>query len=432
MLLYFVILTVLAMFSIICLFAPRVCRSAGLFCALALILFAGLRFETGYDWDAYGDFLNYLGSFWTLACQGYDKLPIDAEFLYLVLNQVVVQLGGSFSHLVFVVSAFSILSMSFVVQKISLSFPQVATCYFGICFLMGQFVMLRQALASGFVLLGLYFLGLNRLLCALLLMMVAVGFHVSALLYLPIFFLVYITPSVGVICVFIFIGLFLVLFRVPMYFYIVKFFIEVMPDWIAYKLHFYLRIPQSEISIGSFGILSLMVVILGLLLIKSDETERASRIFRIGVWVGFIQVCFHLYFFGMPMFWSRIILVSLPITLATIFGLAWYRVKPERDKLLIYLVALGISASSLFYFLNRPAALPFLPYFSHVHSFLGYKSDGKLRLEEVKKLGTLGGDRRSFGFDLSNDLIVSSPGGILPLVEYLPVGAQQVRRFYCE
>ncbi|WP_079553336.1 EpsG family protein [Vreelandella subglaciescola] len=146
----------------------------GLF-ALAI----GLRFEVGGDWFA------YLGYLYRAAGMSLIEVLLHGDPGYYLLNWVVAQLGG---NIYWVNLACGAILMTGVVafarrQPLPWLALLVAVPYLIIVVGMGYS---RQAVALGFVLLGLVALGDSRLRVFVVWVMIGAAFHKSAVLILPV------------------------------------------------------------------------------------------------------------------------------------------------------------------------------------------------------------------------------------------------------
>ena len=114
---------------------------------LMLIGIAGLRYETGGDWDVY---TRLFLKFPDLESLRYNPLLIHnkhAEEGFILLCAIIKSLGGTIQTLFFVVTAFNITLIASVLPKYT-KYPVLALlCYYCILYFNLEMIFIRQAIA---------------------------------------------------------------------------------------------------------------------------------------------------------------------------------------------------------------------------------------------------------------------------------------------
>ena len=147
-------------------------------------LFAGLRFETGYDWYAYELFFNAVDDLLSIYKNAYLLVGYSFEPGYSLVNSAVKTMGGGLA-LVFLIAA-CIHSVAFGVFacKYSKRPMLVMLGYVSVCYLVGQFIMIRFAVAAGLMLLTFSCIHQRKFFSAIILFFLALSFHISVLIFL--------------------------------------------------------------------------------------------------------------------------------------------------------------------------------------------------------------------------------------------------------
>jgi len=156
--------------------------------ALILIAIAGLRYETGGDWESYGDIFNGLPPLSRLL--GQPKLlttqPVEEGFTLLCAS--IKALGGTIQHLFFVVTTINITLICAALPKYT-KYPVVALfCYYGILYFQLEMVYIRQATAVALCFFALQYIKPKQIGRYMLLVVLACTFHRVAVLMIPLYF----------------------------------------------------------------------------------------------------------------------------------------------------------------------------------------------------------------------------------------------------
>lgn len=156
--------------------------------ALLLIGIAGLRYETGGDWDSYTTLFSQFPSLPQLL--GHPKLFAEqmTEEGFTLLNAVVKHLGGTVQHLFFVVTTLNITLITLALRRYT-QYPVVALlCYYGILYFQLEMIYIRQATAVALCFFALQYIQPRKLLPYLLFVLLACTFHRVAVLMIPLYF----------------------------------------------------------------------------------------------------------------------------------------------------------------------------------------------------------------------------------------------------
>lgn len=181
-----------------------------LFVALTLIVFAGIR-NTRLGVDLW----NYENSFhWRSDLSIIEVIAsIDKERLYHVFAWIVSRFTHNFSCHLLIVATISIIPIVFFIRKYSKIRWLSVWLYVCMGFYTFGFSALRQSMAIGLTVFSLYFIEENSYKKAAFTFLIAFGFHMSAILCIPFFFLNKIKVNRTIMMAIPMLAAFVVLFR---------------------------------------------------------------------------------------------------------------------------------------------------------------------------------------------------------------------------
>ena len=156
--------------------------------ALMLIGIAGLRYETGGDWDIYKTLFDYYPSFGYLLKHPVALMELSTEEGFVLLATFIKASGGTIQHLFFFVTSLNILLLTIALHQYT-KYPVVALmCYFGILYLQLEMIYIRQATAVALCFFALQFIPKGRILPYMICVLLACTFHRVAVLMIPLYF----------------------------------------------------------------------------------------------------------------------------------------------------------------------------------------------------------------------------------------------------
>lgn len=145
-----------------------------------LILLAGFRYRTGYDYISYNNFFNRLTHFKNI----FDG-SIDAEPGYLLFNYLIKNLGLNFSSFVLMFSIVSLVLLGFFIEK-SYPVPMLPlTYYYSRFFLVRDMGQIRSSIVSIFFLLSLPYFKERDTLKIIIISLIGALFHSVSLFIIP-------------------------------------------------------------------------------------------------------------------------------------------------------------------------------------------------------------------------------------------------------
>ena len=156
--------------------------------AILLICIAGLRYETGGDWDTYAALFQEFPNFSLLIGRPAIFADIPVEEGFVLLSALVKSLGGTVQHLFFVVTLINITLITCALHKYT-KYPVVALlCYYGILYFQLEMIYIRQATAVALCFFALQYIRPKKIIPYMLLILLACTFHRVAALMIPLYF----------------------------------------------------------------------------------------------------------------------------------------------------------------------------------------------------------------------------------------------------
>lgn len=156
--------------------------------AILLIGIAGLRYETGGDWDIYTNLFGSFPPFSRLIGHPADLFHQHVEEGFVLLCAFIKSMGGTVQHLFFVVTTINILLIVCALPKYT-KYPVVALlCYYGILYFQLEMIYIRQATAVALCFFALQFISKHKIWPYMLIILLACTFHRVAALMIPLYF----------------------------------------------------------------------------------------------------------------------------------------------------------------------------------------------------------------------------------------------------
>jgi hypothetical protein len=170
----------------------------GLIFTIFLSIFAFVRYETGYDYDAYRLIYDQSISL------GFNELQVEP--IYHGINYILRFAGIPFLGFLIVYTALSIIPKIVLIYSTSTYLMLSMLVYYVNCFIMYDFGVLRQAVAISLCAFACSYALNRRPWMFVLLIVVAMGFHVTAIVFLPFYFLARLRLNYRMIIIFVVVG----------------------------------------------------------------------------------------------------------------------------------------------------------------------------------------------------------------------------------
>lgn len=353
--------------------------------ALLLIGIAGLRYETGGDWDSYTELFGMYPPFSRLIGHPVELWEQQTEEGFTLLCAFVKSMGGTVQHLFFVVSAINITLITVALQKYT-KYPVVALlCYYGILYFNLEMIYIRQATAVALCFFALQYLRSHELWKYMLIIVLACTFHRVAALMIPLYFLLDRTLPIWIYLTVIGVGAVLMLIGIP---WIQTIFLTVA-GWLgenyAEKAEAYTEEAMFAVNRGlSIGFVLNLAMLIVVMFFKKKIDELPYGTIMLNMFA--LSLVLYYYCFELVEVSNRVrlffyigIIALLPMVLEVL--------PLFLEKMLgLIVVTLYCFSFSRGIFLEAPQAAAYNPY----QNYIEYKihprpSTGKQRLEQSKK-----------------------------------------------
>ena len=353
--------------------------------AIMLICIAGLRYETGGDWDTYTMLFKHFPTFSQLIGRPAVFADVPVEEGFVLLSAFIKSLGGTVQHLFFVVTTINILLITSALHKYT-KYPVMALlCYYCILYFQLEMIYIRQATAVALCFFALQYIEPRRIVPYLVFILLACTFHRVAALMIPLYFIMHRRIPSWVYLTAVGVGAVLMLAGIP---WIQNIFLTVA-GWLgenyANKAETYTENAMFAVNRGlSIGYVLNLAMLVVLMFFKKQIDERPHGTVMLNMFAASLLLyyyCFELVEVSnrVRLFFLIGIIALLPMVLEAL------PLFIERLAGLI-IIALYCFSFSRGIFLEVPQAAAYNPY----QNYIEYKihprpSTGKQRLEQSKK-----------------------------------------------
>ena len=237
------------------------------FSIILLIGFLGLRGFIGWDWWAY--------------YPSYNNLPsgFNYEIGYEIWSNIFYKIGLSYHHFTFINTVADILILAYVLKKYS-KYPIFSMFLFlavqGLSF---EVDLLRNAKAVLLFIISIQFIKERKLIPFLILNILGMTFHISSIIYLPMYFILNRNYSRKIILPLIILGNIYYLFDTKLFIHILEYMSSVLPAAVGGKITSYLSIiPQNyKLPIGTLYFERLVTFIMVFFFLHKEKNHREKE-----------------------------------------------------------------------------------------------------------------------------------------------------------
>ena len=237
------------------------------FSIILLIGFLGLRGFIGWDWWAY--------------YPSYNNLPngFNYEIGYEIWSNIFYKIGLSYHHFTFINTVADILILAYVLKKYS-KYPIFSMFLFlavqGLSF---EVDLLRNAKAVLLFIISIQFIKERKLIPFLILNILGMTFHMSSVIYLPMYFILNRNYSRKIILPLIILGNIYYIFDTKIFIHILEYMSSVLPAAVGGKITSYLSIiPQNyKLPIGTLYFERLVTFIMVFFFLHKEKNHREKE-----------------------------------------------------------------------------------------------------------------------------------------------------------
>lgn len=232
-----------------------------------LIGFLGLRGFIGWDWWAY--------------YPSYNNLPngFNYEIGYEIWSNIFYKIGLSYHHFTFINTVADILILAYVLKKYS-KYPIFSMFLFlavqGLSF---EVDLLRNAKTVLLFIISIQFIKERKLIPFLILNILGMTFHMSSVIYLPMYFILNRNYSRKIILPLIILGNIYYLFDTKLFIHILEYMSSVLPAAVGGKITSYLSIiPQNyKLPVGTLYFERLVTFIMVFFFLHKEKNHREKE-----------------------------------------------------------------------------------------------------------------------------------------------------------
>lgn len=353
--------------------------------AIMLICIAGLRYETGGDWDTYTLLFNKFPPFSRLIGRPAEFADISVEEGFVLLCAFVKSLGGTVQHLFFVVTFINITLIACAAGKYT-KYPVVALlCYYGILYFNLEMIYIRQAMAVSLCFFALQYIPSKRIIPYMVIVLLACTFHRVAALMIPLYFLLNIKLPSWVYLAVVGVGAVMMLANIP---WIQTIFLTIA-GWLgenyADKAETYTENAMFAVNRGlSLGFILNLAIFVVIIFFKDKLDALPYGTIMLNMFFG--SLVLYYYCFELVEVSNRVrlfFLIGIIALLPMVLEVLPLFLERLAGLLVVMLYCFSFSRGI---FLESPQAAAYNPY----QNYIEYKihprpSTGKQRLEQSKK-----------------------------------------------
>ena len=237
------------------------------FSIILLIGFLGLRGFIGWDWWAY--------------YPSYNNLPggFNYEIGYEIWSNIFYKIGLSYHHFTFINTVADILILAYVLKKYS-KYPIFSMFLFlavqGLSF---EVDLLRNAKAVLLFIISIQFIKERKIIPFLILNILGMTFHISSIIYLPMYFILNRNYNRKIILPLIILGNIYYIFDTKLFIHILEYMSSVLPAAVGGKITSYLSIiPQNyKFPIGTLYFERLVTFIMVFFFLHKEKNHREKE-----------------------------------------------------------------------------------------------------------------------------------------------------------
>lgn len=237
------------------------------FSIILLIGFLGLRGFIGWDWWAY--------------YPSYNNLPngFNYEIGYEIWSNIFYKIGLSYHHFTFINTVADILILAYVLKKYS-KYPIFSMFLFlavqGLSF---EVDLLRNAKTVLLFIISIQFIKERKLIPFLILNILGMTFHMSSVIYLPMYFILNRNYSRKIVLPLIILGNIYYLFDTKLFIHILEYMSSVLPAAVGGKITSYLSIiPQNyKLPVGTLYFERLVTFIMVFFFLHKEKNHREKE-----------------------------------------------------------------------------------------------------------------------------------------------------------
>ena len=384
-LIIFFILVILSWFNLV--FPDKLCRQllSGI-SAVILVGVAGLRYETGGDWDVYTRIFNHLPSLVQIIDTPRLLWAYDVEEGFVLLNALIKQLGGNVQWVFFVITSINISLISVSLYRYT-KYPVVGLlCYYCILYFSLEMIYIRQAVAVALCFFAIRYIESRKIIPYMLIVLLACTFHRVAVLMVPLYFVLRIKLPIWTYMGIVLFGAIVMLVGFP---WITKIFLGVaslLGETYASKAELYTT--SAFFATGrklSVGFVLNLLIFASVLYFKQSLDNHSTGTIHLNMFL--LSLVLYYYCFELVEVSNRVRFFFL-ISIVTLLPIILEYIIHWSNQLGVYfVVVLYCFSFSMHIFTEQPRAVAYNPYQNYIEDKIHPRpSTGKQRLEKSHQM----------------------------------------------
>lgn len=362
---------------------------------LILILVAGLRYETGGDWDIYTSGFQHTNHFFNLF-KGeplYLNEKVSFEYGYGIFSSIIKQVGGNIQTIYFIIVTFNVLLLIKTLKQYTKLIIVGLFVYYCILYFHLEMIYTRQSVAVMICFWCLKFIQQKKIYRYLFFVLLASSFHRMALILIPLYFILDRNYRAFYLTIIIVVGSTLLFFHVQWIKNIIFYFANMLGESFILRAQYYTSEDIFSVSRGiSIGFYLNIILFAILLFFRKKISKFEFGNIQFNYFIASLFVYFYLYEFveisnRFRLFFLISLVVLFPYIIES-FG--------KISNRIACFLAISIYSFMFNYkiFLNFPSSCAYNPYQNYiVYKTLNKRSTGKERLE--KSHGFFNEDRKN-------------------------------------
>jgi len=359
-------------------------RSTIFFSALAFFIFVAFRFETGYDWPVYKEIFATIGPLCERTADGakyYSEL-FHQEPTFVAFLSFLRCFGADYQLVVIFVAFFQVVVFSIFLRKVSYSASAVFAISAVWLIFSLYFSVVRQGIAVGVFMLFMLAFFARAYIRAALLLLVALLFQYSSLMYLIAWWLARFLPGSRYLYILFSLALVISLLGISVWKPILELSMLVPNDLIASKAEYYRF--EREVRVSGFDVVFVYVSALSLGLFSiwrySDiDNDILKKICGMAIILTFVNILF----VDFPLIRNRMMYLIFPFYFIVLFD--YFKTRRQSERAFVLAVVMISSLSYYTLFLTKPTSLVLVPYQSYIyHKLTGEPGTGHERQEIMR------------------------------------------------
>jgi len=349
----YIIIFLLVVFNLIIEFykAPKVIKqTVNTITIIVLVLFAGLRYESGYDYSIYSSIYSKVNDF---SISEYSQ--IHSETLFLIFVTAIKKTFSSFQYIFIISSSFIFYILVKSIKEYKLYFGVVIFVYFTTFYFNSNFSQIRQGIVTVMVLYSIKHIIDQKFIPFILILIIGSFIQSSILMFFPMYFLSRKWITIDILLVLSILSLFLL--NLDLVSFIINTF--PFPSYIEFKVMGYLNNPEyTRSTIPIFGIILRIIYIL--IFYYFGRKIKDNVLYQTSLYIYIFGFIFYLLFGELTLISTRLINLYGIVQVILFSIIIKANAKIYREVIILLMIILGIYIFTKTIYIDGKSS--FIPY----------------------------------------------------------------------